>query len=346
VRKTAKYLNGSQAGAPRRVVILGLPPVDALDLVGPAEVFAYANHSHHGQGQSPYVLEVVSAGPDVHMASEAVIGLTAHRTLEQESRSQLPIDTLIVATGFAQVEQLDKKAIAWIRDRAPTVRRICSICIGAFALAEAGLLDGRKATTHWGMTQLLANRYPNVHVDPNPIWVKDGNVYTSAGISSGIDLALALVSEDLGNEVALEIARHLVLFLRRPGGQAQFSVALQSQQAQGSSLNELCIWIGEHLQKDLSVEVLAERLSTSVRTLIRLFQRELQTTPAKFVEDIRLEAACRSLELGGRSIDEIAQHCGYNSADVLRKAFTRRIGISPKDYVQRFSPERVDRVCS
>lgn len=329
--------NGSWAHAPKRVVILGLPPVDALDVVGPAEVFAYANHPHQGERQPPYVLELVSAGSDVHIESEAILGLTAHRTLEQERRSTLPIDTLIVATGFAQAEQLDKKATAWIRARAPTVRRICSICVGAFALADAGLLDGRKATTHWQLAQRLANRYPTVHVDPNPIWVKDGNVYTSAGVSSGIDLALALVGEDLGNEAALRIARNLVLFLRRPGGQAQFSVALQSQQAQGSNLNELGVWISEHLQMDLTVEVLAERLSTSVRTLIRLFQRELQTTPAKFVEDIRLEAACRSLELGSRSLNEIAKHCGYNSVDVLRKAFTRRIGVSPKDFARRFS---------
>jgi transcriptional regulator GlxA family with amidase domain len=338
VKRKAKASNGSWAPAPKRVVILGLPPVDALDVIGPAEVFAYANHPHQGEKQSPYVLELVSAGSDVHIESEAVLGLTAHRTLEQECRSSMPIDTLIVATGFAQAEQLDKKAIAWIRTRAPTVRRICSICVGAFALADAGLLDGRKATTHWRMTQRLANRYPTVHVDPNPIWVKDGNVYTSAGVSSGIDLALALVGEDLGNDAALNIARNLVLFLRRPGGQAQFSVALQSQQAQGSSLNELCIWISAHLQRDLTVDVLAERLSTSVRTLIRSFQRELQTTPAKFVEDIRLEAACRSLELGGRSMNEIAEHCGYNSVDVLRKAFTRRIGVSPKDFARRFSP--------
>ena len=323
----------------KRVVILALPPVDALDVIGPAEVFAYANHPHQSARESPYVIELVSAGRDVHLASEIGIGLTAHRTLDQESRSSKPIDTLVVASGFTHAEQVDEQAVAWIRSRAPTVRRVCSICVGAFALADAGLLDGRKATTHWRMTQRLADRYPAVQVDPNPIWVKDGNVYTSAGVSSGIDLALALVGEDLGNEAALKIARNLVLFLRRPGGQAQFSVALQSQQALGSGLGELCVWISEHLQMELTVEALADRLSTSVRTLIRLFQRELKTTPAKYVEDIRLEAACRSLELGRRSLDEIAQQCGYNSVDVLRKAFTRRIGASPKEYARRFSPQ-------
>lgn len=333
-----------RALASRRIVILGLPPVDALDVVGPAQVFAYANHPQSGRKRPPpYVLELVSAGSDVYMESEAVVGLTAHRTLEQEGRSGKPIDTLIVTTGFAQAELLDQTAIDWIRARAPTIRRVCSICVGAFALAESGLLDGRRATTHWRLVQRLASRYPTLRVDPDPIWVKDGNVYTSAGVSSGIDLALALVAEDLGNEAALTVARDLVLFLRRPGGQAQFSVALQSQEAQGSRLSELCVWISENLQADITVDVLAEQLCTSVRTLIRLFQRELQTTPGKFVEDIRLEAVRRSLELGGCALDEIARQCGYNSVSVLRKAFTRRIGISPKDYAQRFSQQTLNR---
>ena len=332
----ARASNNGRAPTPKRVVILGLPPVEALDVVGPAEVFAYANRVYRGGERSPYKIEIVSAGSDVHIETGGVVGLTANKTLDQEIRSRLHIDTLIVATGLANAQQLDKKAVDWIRARAPTVRRICSICVGAFALAEAGLLDGRKATTHWRMARRLMESYPAVQVDPNPIWVKDENVYTSAGVSSGIDLALALVSEDLGSDAALQVARILVLFLRRPGGQAQFSVALQSQQAQGSSLSELCVWISEHLQTNLTVEVLAERLSTSVRSMIRLFQRELQTTPAKFVEDLRLEAACRSLELGDCSLDDIAEHCGYNSVDVLRKAFTRRVGVSPKEYAQRF----------
>jgi transcriptional regulator GlxA family with amidase domain len=169
--------------------------------------------------------------------------------------------------------------------------------------------------------------------------VKDGNVYTSAGVSAGIDLALALVGEDLGNDVALEIAKNLVLFLRRPGGQAQFSVALQSQRVSGSSIDDLCLWIGEHLHTDLATEMLADRASTSVRTLIRMFQRELKTTPAKYVEDVRLEAVRRALELGERSTDEIARRCGYGSGDVLRKAFTRRMGVSPREYARRFAPD-------
>ncbi|NGZ85196.1 GlxA family transcriptional regulator [Duganella aceris] len=321
----------------KRVVILGLPPVDALDVIGPAEVFAYANRLSQTAAQ-PYQVELVSAGAELYLESETGIELRGHRTLAQERESGKPIDTLIVATGFAAINRLNPEAVAWIRKRARHIRRICSICVGAFVLAETGLLDGRKATTHWGMARQLADAYPLIRVDPAPIWVKDGNLYTSAGISAGIDLALSLVSEDLGDEAALAVAKNLVLFLRRPGGQAQFSVSLQSQQTPSSSLDALCLWISEHLESDLTVEILADHMATSVRTLIRTFQRELNTTPAKYVEDVRLEAVSRALEFGGQSLEEIARRCGYNSVDVLRKAFVRRIGLSPKDYVQRFAP--------
>lgn len=325
--------------AKRRIVILGLPPVDALDVIGPAEVFAYANRLSTTKSE-PYSIELVSAGSDIYVESETGIGLRGHKTLEQERRSGKAIDTLIVATGFAALDRLNAQAITWIRERARLTRRICSICVGSFVLAEAGLLNGRRATTHWRMTRQLAEAYPLIQVEPAPIWVKDGNVYTSAGISAGIDLALSLVGEDLGDEAALEVAKNLVLFLRRPGGQAQFSVSLQSQQTPSSSLDALCLWISEHLDSELTVELLADKMSMSVRTLIRTFQRELKTTPARYVEDVRLEAVSRALEFGGQPLEEIARRCGYNSVDVLRKAFTRRVGLSPKDYVQRFAPGR------
>lgn len=319
----------------KRIVILGIPPVDALDVVGPAEVFAYANQL---SGTKPYVIDLISAGPELDIESETGIGLRAHKTLEQERRSGQPIDTLIVTTGFAAIDRLHPAATEWIRKRARTSRRICSICVGAFVLAATGLLDGRKATTHWRMARQLAEAYPAIRVDPAPIWVKDGHIYTSAGISAGIDLALSLVAEDLGDAAAAQVAKNLVLFLRRPGGQAQFSVSLQSQQTPSSGLDALCLWISEHLESELTVEIMADHMSTSVRTLIRTFQRELNTTPAKYVEDVRLEAVSRALEFGGQSLDEIARQCGYNSVDVLRKAFTRRVGLSPKDYAQRFRP--------
>lgn len=330
----------SAPAARKRVVILGLPPVDALDVIGPAEVFTLANRLHGG-GRRPYVLELVCPGPDLELESETGIGLRAHRTLAQERRSSKPIDTLLVASGFNPEQQLDRTVIHWIRNRSRSVRRICSICVGAFALADAGLLDGRRATTHWGMAKRLAELHPAVVVDPNPIWVKDGNIYTSAGISAGIDLALALVGEDLGDDVALEVARNLVLFLRRPGGQAQFSVSLQAQHGLGSKLEGLRMWISENLSLALTVDVLADHLAMSVRTLIRTFERELQTTPARYVEDVRLEAVRRALELGG-SMEEIARRCGYRSVDVLRRAFVRRVGVSPKEYAQRFAQAAMD----
>lgn len=319
----------------KRVVILGMPPVDALDVIGPAEVFTLANRLH-GERTAPYLLELICPGPDLNLESETGIGLRAHRTLDQERRASKPIDTLVVASGFNAEQQLDRAVIQWIRNRSRSVRRICSICVGAFALADAGLLDGRRATTHWGMARRLAELYPAVVVDPNPIWVKDGNVYTSAGISAGIDLALALVGEDLGDDLALEVAKNLVLFLRRPGGQAQFSVSLQAQHGLSPKLEGMRTWITENLHLELTVDVLADKLSMSVRTLIRTFERELQTTPAKYIEDVRLEAVRRALELGG-SMEETARRCGYRSVDVMRKAFVRRVGVTPREYAQRFA---------
>lgn len=320
----------------RRIVILGLPPVDALDVIGPAEVFSYANRQFEA-GSAPYTLELLSATQDANLESDTGIGLTAHKTLEQERRSGKPIDTLLVATGFGALDRFDRPTIEWIRSRSLKIRRVCSICVGAFALAEAGLLDGRKATTHWSMAQLLADRFPNVQVDPSPIWVKDDHIYTSAGVSAGIDLALRLVGDDLGEDVALEIAKKMVLFLRRPGGQAQFSTTLLSQHTAHSNLNDLCVWICEHMHMDLTVDILADRMSTSSRTLIRMFQRDLQTTPAKYVEEVRLEAVRRALELGTSAMEEITRQCGYQSIDVLRKAFVRRFGVSPRDYARSFA---------
>jgi transcriptional regulator GlxA family with amidase domain len=183
----------------------------------------------------------------------------------------------------------------------------------------------------------LAESYPDVRVDPAPIWVKDGKFYTSAGITSGIDLALSLIAEDFGDRLALAISKTLVLFLRRPGGQAQFSVALSSQRASSPTLRELCDWITGQLQNDLTIEALADHLSISVRSVIRIFRRELNTTPARYVEDIRLEAVRRALELGTQSLKKIAGQCGYRSLDVMRKAFLRRIGVSPNEYARRFS---------
>jgi transcriptional regulator GlxA family with amidase domain len=220
---------------------------------------------------------------------------------------------------------------------APNVRRIGSVCSGAFILAEAGLLDGRRATTHWGWCKELAQRYPRVKVDPDPIFVRDGSIYTSAGVTAGMDLALALVEEDHGRELALRVARQLVLFLRRPGGQSQFSAQLAVQAADREPLRELQAWIADHLNQDLSVEALADRVAMSPRNFARVFSREVGVTPARFVEQARVEAARRRLEESAHGVDAIASQCGFGTAESMRRAFLRRLHVPPSAYRHRFA---------
>jgi transcriptional regulator GlxA family with amidase domain len=219
----------------------------------------------------------------------------------------------------------------------PRVRRFGSVCTGAFILAEAGLLDGRRATTHWGSCALLAQRYPRVSVDPNPIFVRDGNVYTSAGVTAGMDLALALVEEDHGHEVALGVARELVLFLRRPGGQSQFSAQLAVQSADRAPLRDLQAWIADNLGGDLSVPALAAHAAMSPRNFARVFTQEVGVTPARFVEQARVEAACRRLEESANGVDAIAAECGFGSTESMRRAFLRRLRVPPSAYRHRFA---------
>jgi transcriptional regulator GlxA family with amidase domain len=251
-----------------------------------------------------------------------------------------PPDTLVVAGGQgARAAVADRELIAWLREAAPRVRRLASVCTGAFLLAEAGLLDGRRATTHWRACAALARDYPRVRVDPDPIFVRDGNVYTSAGVTSGMDLALALVEEDHGREVALGVARGLVLFLKRPGGQSQFSAQLSAQLASRQPIQELQAWIVENVHRDLSVDALAARAGMSPRNFARVFTREVGATPARFVEIARVEAARRRLEEeGGRGVEAVASECGFGSAETLRRAFLRRLRVSPADYRARFQP--------
>jgi transcriptional regulator GlxA family with amidase domain len=215
-------------------------------------------------------------------------------------------------------------------------RRLCSICTGAYLLASAGLLDGKRATTHWRHVESFARQHPRVLWDPNPIWVQDGRFYTSAGISAGMDLALALIEEDYGSALALAVARHMVIFLRRPGSQAQFSVALAAQAAERKSLQDLQVWIAENLAKDLSVEMLAERAAMSSRNFARVFARELGNTPARYVEQARVEAARTQLAASGDSVDQIASRCGFSSAEVLRRSFLRHFKVAPSQYRKHF----------
>jgi transcriptional regulator GlxA family with amidase domain len=317
-----------------RVVVLASPPVEALDIVGPIAVFDAVNRLRQSRQLAPlYQIELISTARKRLIAGDAGLSLLAHghyRTLHGS------VDTLLISGGSGVMQGHAAAVLAWVQQIAGRVRRLCSICTGAFLLAEAGLLHGRQATTHWLWAPQLAAQYPSVTVNPHPIWIQDGHIYTSAGVTAGMDLALALVEEDCGNAMALDVARALVMFLRRPGGQAQFSVALSTQTSARQALHELQIWIAENLAQDLSVAALASRVAMSPRHFARVFTQELGITPARYVEHARLEAARRHLELTEKSHEEIAASCGFGSAELLRRAFLRRLDSTPGRYRRLF----------
>lgn len=316
-----------------RVVVFAVPPAEELDIVGPWDVFGTTNNALREQGPI-YNIELVTAGRQRTFRGDAGLTLWA-KYRYTELRGE--IDTLVVVGGTGATTSRSRVVANWIRKAAGRARRVVSICTGAFLLAEAGLLDGRRATTHWMFTGELAARYPKVKVEPDPIFIRDGNLYTSAGVTAGMDLALALVEEDLGSAMALRVARTLVLFLRRPGGQAQFSISLSAQASNFKPLRELQIWMAENLNQDLSVGVLASRVGMSERNFARVFARESRTTPAQYVEHLRLEAASRELELTDKGLKEIALASGFRSVEVLRRAFLRHYGTSPSLYRDQFS---------
>ena len=318
--------------APRRIVILAFPGVQPLDVIGPAEVFTGADAL---AGGGEYAVEVVAKDPDPIATRSGAYGLVPRTTT---ARCKGPIDTLIVGGGFGvERAQEDAALIRWIRSAARRSRRVTSVCSGTFLLARAGLLEGRTVTTHWASTAELARRHPELTVDPNPIFVRDGNVWTSAGVTSGMDLSLALVEEDLGREIAVEIARWLVLFLQRPGGQAQFSSHLSAQLAERRPLRDLQSWIADNLDADLRVEALADRAAMSPRNFARFFRRETGITPAAYVEELRVERARQLLEESAEPIELISARCGFGTPETMRRAFARRVGIPPADYRARFT---------
>lgn len=315
----------------RRVVIVAFPRVQVLDVTGPGEVFSLADRMAGGA----YSLELVTSD-GAPVLSSSGFRLVPDQPLR---RSPSAIDTLLVAGGLGVTEaERDERLIAWLRSAARRSRRVASVCTGAFLLARAGLLDGRRATTHWAACAALAEGHPRVEVDPDPIYVRDGNVYTSAGVTAGIDLALALVEEDLGSRVALDVARALVLFLRRPGGQAQFSAGLAGQAAERRSLRELQDWMADHLDEDLTVAALAERAFMSERNFARAFRREVGVTPGAYVESLRVERARVLLETTDLQVDEVAHRCGFGTPETLRRSFARRLRVSPAEYRARFRP--------
>lgn len=325
----------------RRIVIVAFPGIQTLDVVGPAEVF-YAADALRGGGE--YAVEVVAAS-DAPIVTGSGLRLLPHRTL---AGVRGPIDTLLVAGGMGVEEaQHDERLVRWIRAAAPRARRVASVCTGAFLLAQAGLLTGRRATTHWASCDLLQREHPDVEVDRAPIFVRDGDVYTSAGVTAGIDLALALVEEDLGAAVARDAARWLVLFLRRPGNQAQFSAEPTWQPAERPPLRDLQAWIADNLTADLSVPALAERAFMSPRNFARAFRREVGMTPAAYVESVRLERARAELESGDSSVDAVAAMCGFGTVETMRRAFHRKFNVNPAAYRSRFrtrgGPHHADR---
>lgn len=320
----------------RRIVVVALPQAKLLDVTGPCEVFADANgvgdRSPHSAPR--YTLEVVSLRPGAVETSSGV-SLIAHRGYAD---CDGPIDTLLIGGGPGATQAAgDAGLLAWLRALLPEVRRVGSVCTGAFVLAAAGALAGRRATTHWDWCDQLTQRHPDISLEPDRIFVQDGHVYTSAGVTAGMDLALALVEEDFGHRVALQVAQNLVLYLRRPGGQSQFSTHLRLQSTDHQPLRELLDWMVEHLDEDLSVAALAERVHMSPRNFARVFRRETHQTPTALVEQLRLEGVRRRLEEGHSEVERIARECGFGSADVLRRAFLRVLHVSPTEYRARFA---------
>ena len=322
---------------PHRVAMVTFADAQILDVVGPLEVFSRAGRlvSDEGRrGPSPYSVEILArrAGPVVASSGIALVASRSYRALRGG------IDTLFVGGGIGVEAALaDRALIRWLQRMSKRVVRLASVCTGAFLLAEAGLLDGKRAATHWHSCAKLAARYPHVCVDPDPIFVRAGSVYTSAGVTAGMDLALALVEEDHGGRVAREVARELVLFLKRPGGQSQFSAQLQTQLTDRAPLGELQAWMADHLAADLSVDALARRAAMSPRNFARVFAQSLGTTPARHVEKLRVEAARRRLEETRAGVDEIAEQCGFGTRESMRRAFARTLRVSPSAYRSRFA---------
>jgi len=331
----ARTAPSSPAPAPRRVLIVAAAPAQLLDVAGPAEVFAQASRL----SASPlYDVEVaVVPGRRQTPITTAGVQLASGRSLAALLADRRPLDTLIVAGGEGARQRAAEPALRdAVRRLARRSRRVASVCTGAFILAATGLLDGKRVATHWQWCARLAALYPQLRVDPEPIFTREGNLWTSAGITAGIDLTLAMVEEDHGHRLALAVARQLVMFLRRPGGQQQFSAALAAQAAPSASLRDLVAWIADNLHKPLTVELLAERARLSPRQFARVFARELGVTPSKLIDRLRVEAARRRLEESPRGLAAVAMACGFGSEETMRRAFLRQLGTPPGAYRERF----------
>jgi transcriptional regulator GlxA family with amidase domain len=321
-------------GEARLVVMLVYPGVMAMDVYGPLEAFAMANTIAH---RPLYRLAIagMTAAP-----VETSLGIPIAPSIAVTELKE-PIDTILVSGGFGQAEaSVDQRLLDWLRAGKLRARRCGSICTGAFVLAAAGLLDGKRATTHWAMAAELGQRHPTVSVSADRIFVRDGNVYTSAGVTSGIDLAIGLIEEDHGRMLALKVARALVVYLKRPSGQSQFSNLLLAQFANSPPVRLVQEWALENLGADLSIKALARRAHMSERTFRRTFTEETGETPRDFVGRIRIEAARNLFEEAQLSVQAVATRCGFENVDTLRRAFLRRLGTTPQKYLGRFRPAR------
>lgn len=312
-----------------RIVILAPPGVQSLDIVGPAEVFWEA--ARRLGDMSAYDIQVMSTGAR-SIAGTGQLRFMADRSIFDEDEE---IDTLLVAGDPAFLD-IDPEVTAWLRRRVPGVRRFGSICTGVFLLAEAGLLDGKRVTTHWECAAKFSREYPTIDLDADAIYVRDGSLITAAGVTAGIDLALSLVEEDHGKDVAMIVARYMVMFMKRPGGQSQFSAHLVGQMSETTLIQKAQEFVLANLNGNLDVESLAQEIGMSIRNFARVFRRELGITPADFVAAARTDAARRLLEDTVHPLQRIATICGFADVNAMRRVFTKTIGVSPNDYRSRF----------
>jgi transcriptional regulator GlxA family with amidase domain len=322
----------------RTVVFLAAPSTQILDVAGPFQIFVRAAElfvQEYPARKAPYNVLLASTTRRRSVATNCGLVLTGTKTFRT---LRGPIDTLLVAGGSGvETAAHDEELLLWLQKTALRVRRIGSICTGAFLLASAGLLDGKRATTHWKWAAELANKFKHTTVDPDPIYIRDGNTYTTAGVTAGMDLALALVEEDLGAPTALKVAREMVLYFRRAGGQSQFSTALSLQASDRKQIAEIRSWTHDNLRQNLPVEKLAAKAGMSPRNFARVFLKDTGTTPARFVECLRVEAARRRLEESHDKLEKVATDCGFGSIQRLRRSFLRLLHVPPNDYRHRFT---------
>ena len=314
----------------RRIGLIGYDDITALDLAGPAEVFSTAASMVPGAYQV-----LVLAAKD-----KPFIGTGLKLTPDMTLARAPALDTILVPGGAGLRDpRIGAPIIAWLKARRRT-RRICSVCTGIYALAESGLLDGRRATTHWRFAADVARRFPNIKLEPDAIFIRDGNAMTSAGVSAGIDLALALVEEDLGAAVALAVARELVVYLKRPGGQMQFSEPLRFQMRATDRFADLAAWLVTNLHKDVSVEIMAARVGLGARHFNRRFSHTFGVSPARYLEQLRMDEARKRLGAPHQTVDSVAAAVGFASADAFRRAFERHFGVAPSQYRGRFAASK------